>query len=301
MFAKMFNYLKRIKTIFLHPANRHARFQAVWRALSWQFTYKRSNTPIDICAFGYQLRLYPNDFITRAIIYYTPFNEYHSMKFVERYLRPGDSFIDIGANIGTYSLLASALVGETGSVESFEPGTTTYKRLQENINRNQITQVNLHQVALGATEETVNFTTEYDATNFVVSNSTGFNAKITTVPCQRLDRSLSINRSFAMAKIDVEGYELSVLQGATSFLGYCNPPVIQLEINGSSSRYGIEDKDLIDFLKYYGYEPAIYNAETNQLIFTEDVWDEVLFISKTHQEIVLQKIKQFNANKVSHI
>lgn len=296
MFTKIFDYLQRIKTIYLHPANRHNRLQAIWRALNWQLTYKQSDQPIDVRAFGYQLRLYPNDFVTRAIIYYTPFNEYHSMKFVERYLRPGDSFIDIGANIGLYSLLAASLVGKTGSVESFEPGPTTYKRLQQNINRNQITQVNLYQMALGSTEETVNFTTEYDATNFIVRNSTDSNYKTTKVPCQKLDRVLSTNRCFSMAKIDVEGYELSVLKGATSFLKYCNPPVIQLEINGSSYRYGIKSKDIIDFLKYYCYEPAVYDAETNKLIFTDDVWDEVLFINKKSKDIVLEKIKNSNNN-----
>lgn len=286
----MYNYLKRLQKIWSHPANRNSRLNAIWRAFSWQLTSKQTKKPIDVDAFGYSIRLYPDAFETRGIIYYTPYQEYHSMKFIESYLSEGDSFLDIGANIGIYSLLASSLVGKNGSVESFEPCPATYNRLEENITRNLIMQVNLHNLALGEKEGIVKLTTEYDATNFVVKNSSNIHSKIVTVPCKRLDHFFEAYRNFAMAKIDVEGYELSVLKGATSLLESCNPPVIQLEINGSYSRYGIDNQDIIAFLKQYGYEPAIYNADTNDLIFTEKNWDEILFINKQYKNKIFNKI-----------
>jgi FkbM family methyltransferase len=65
-----------------------------------------------------------------------------------QYLRPGDTFIDIGANIGYFSLLAASRVGSTGQVHSFEPNPETFKGLQHNVVLNGFKQIVLNNVAI---------------------------------------------------------------------------------------------------------------------------------------------------------
>ena len=60
-------------------------------------------------------------------------SDWHEMNLLLRYLRPGDEFIDIGANIGIYSLLAGSRVGLDGKVYCFEPDTITFHKLKQNI------------------------------------------------------------------------------------------------------------------------------------------------------------------------
>jgi hypothetical protein len=69
----MQSYINRLKTIWTHPANRNFPLKAVLRALHWQLTSKQTGTPVDIDAFGYSMRLYPDAFQTREIIYCTFF------------------------------------------------------------------------------------------------------------------------------------------------------------------------------------------------------------------------------------
>ncbi|HSN66264.1 MAG TPA: hypothetical protein VLS94_06460, partial [Fusibacter sp.] len=132
MAATNFLFLKQLQNIWGHPANKDSQFQAIGRSIKWWLNSRNSSTPIEVDFCGYKLLLYSDSFQTRGIVYYTPFHDYDSMRFVQRYLRPGDNFIDIGANIGEYTLLACSIIGDSGSVSAFEPVPKTVDRLKEN-------------------------------------------------------------------------------------------------------------------------------------------------------------------------
>jgi len=68
--------------------------------------------------------------------------------FVERFLRSGDIFVDVGANAGLYTILAAGIVGPIGHVLSFEPCRRTHARLVENVRRNKFQNVTLVCAAL---------------------------------------------------------------------------------------------------------------------------------------------------------
>ena len=68
----------------------------------------------------------------------------HVIGFMLRYLDPGDTMIDVGANIGIYSVLAGAIVGRRGRVEAFEPSPTLRPCLEANLRRNELTNVRVH-------------------------------------------------------------------------------------------------------------------------------------------------------------
>ena len=68
-----------------------------------------------------KIRCYPNSSSASKIIYFSAFPDFYEMGFMKDYLRPGDNFIDGGANIGLYTILAASLVGNNGKVVAFEP------------------------------------------------------------------------------------------------------------------------------------------------------------------------------------
>lgn len=282
-------FLKRFQSIWEHPANKNNQFQAIGRSIGWWLNNRNSSTPVEVELCGYRLLLYSDAFQTRSIVYYTPFHDYDSMRFVQRYLRSGDNFIDIGANIGEYTLLACSIIGDSGSVSAFEPVPKTVNRLKENIDINQLSQVKVYPIALGDTDSIVSFTLTHDAVSHITVLNDLPQANKIQVPCHRLENVLE-DKLYAMAKIDVEGGELSAIKGANKLLSQKNPPVLMLEINGAFKRYGVTKKEILNYLSTFGYRSAIYKADTNHLTFTEDVWGDVLFIANDYLDQVVDRI-----------
>ena len=85
--------------------------------------------------------------INRSIFLYGTF-EISETRLVQAFLRPGMTFLDVGAHIGYYTLIAARLVGDTGRVHSFEPGTAMRAHLEANVARNDLHNVEIHAQAL---------------------------------------------------------------------------------------------------------------------------------------------------------
>ena len=85
--------------------------------------------------------------INQAIFLYGTF-EISETRLVQAFLRPGMTFLDVGAHIGYYTLIASRLVGDAGRVHSFEPGAATRAHLEANVARNGLGNVEIHAEAL---------------------------------------------------------------------------------------------------------------------------------------------------------
>lgn len=144
-----------------------------------------------------------------------------------RLLQPGDHVIDAGANIGYMSLLFAAKVGKNGVVHSFEPHPTVGERLERNVRRTETrgdyARVAVHHHALGATRGTAElFENDYFATNQGTASIANVPSENETrrshsVAVEKLDDLFPIE-SFALLKIDVEGFEMEVLAGAEELL-----------------------------------------------------------------------------------
>ena len=118
-----------VASIWNHPANSHERVQSVLRFLGWQLSKRAFRQPRVIPFHGRKLKCYPDSTSTSAALYFNGLADYWEMKFIEAYLRSGDNFLYIGANTGVYSILAAACVGETGSIDAFEPMERTALRI----------------------------------------------------------------------------------------------------------------------------------------------------------------------------
>jgi FkbM family methyltransferase len=184
------------------------------------------------------------------VVYGNP-PDYREMMVWRRALREGDLFLDVGANIGGYSIWA----GELGArVIALEPAADTFRLLTENaaLNSYPITTI---QAAVGAANGTATFTSGHDALNRFDPSGT-IKTKVVTVD------SLIGDNLVAGMKVDVEGFEIEVLRGCENALREQRIKLIQLEWNQECLRsLGIDREPVADLLAKHGY--ALYRP-TNQ-------------------------------------
>lgn len=217
---------------------------------------------------NFRINLYQDSILCKAI-----FNSFEEAEilFTKRFLKPGDCFLDIGANIGLFSLNASVCVGDTGAVYAFEPAPVTYERLKDNIALNKFCNIKTENIGLSDTNDILNFNVSlsgYDAWNsFATLNDVG---EVTTidVPVITLDEYIKTNllNKIALIKIDVEGWEMHVLKGATNLLSSSDSPVLMIEFTEQNAfSAGYYCGEIFDFVKSFGYEWFSYNSDTNTL------------------------------------
>ena len=278
--------------VWTHPANRGRRVRALLGAAGWQIYKRATGRARDLHAWGLTLRCYPDSTSASLVLYCAGRPDWHEMGFMARYLRAGDGFVDVGANIGVYTLFARSLVGPTGRLEAFEPGEKALRRLRENLALNGLAdQVRVHACALGAEAGTVRFSTRHDTTNAIVTEDAAGADEFTQVPCARLDDVLA--GRYAMGKMDIEGAEPLALQGAGRLLGDANPPVWLLEMNGACRRYGWSEDRLAAWLAQRGYDLALYDADVGTLDFGPRPWlrqPNVLAIARGARSAVLERL-----------
>lgn len=164
--------------------------------------------------------------------------------FLQSNLRKGDIYIDIGANIGTTTLVAAKAVGDAGIVFCFEPNKRTYKALITNIKKNKFSNILAKQCALGSKEGTVLFSDK----NNDDMNRVSIGGEGNTVPLSTLDSYTNHINNIRLMKIDVEGYEMEVLQGAVQTLKKTEMVFFE-SIEQNAQNYNNSVSLLIFFLK----------------------------------------------------
>lgn len=188
---------------------------------------------------------------------YCGLHEFADMAFVLHFLRPGDLFVDVGANIGSYTVLASA-VAVAKSI-AVEPDPVTIQALKKNIAINRIQdRVRPVQAALGAEAGTAQFTVGLDTVNRMATRA---DQRTQTVRVMRLDEVLRGERP-VLIKLDVEGFEAEVLAGATETLAQPSLQAVETECDAPV---------VLDQLLGAGFERAFYDPFTRRLSRTA-VW-----------------------------
>jgi len=191
-------------------------------------------------------------------------------------LAPGDCCYDVGANLGLYALWASRLVGAAGEVHAFEPVQATVTRLRSFIAANAAGNVVVVPAAVGARCGTVSLATVAGASGLahVIDEAAGRRCgpahaagqtdlfstvlpqtahQVVTAPVTTLDAYLDGGRAPALVKIDVEGHEAAVLNGARHLLREHRPAVVLEWLPGHQRRAGCRDHDLRTELTAAGY------------------------------------------------
>ncbi|MDP7069579.1 MAG: FkbM family methyltransferase [Candidatus Peribacteraceae bacterium] len=153
-----------------------------------------------------------------------------TLDVLKKFLRKGDTFIDAGANIGVMSLHASMHVGSTGSVYSFEPVSETYDILQKNITLNECENINAVNVALGEYEGEAMMYKPNRSQASMIKQSEKYK-EVQTATVKTLDQFIQEEgiTKVRMLKIDVEGWELEVMKGASNLLNSSELPILIVE------------------------------------------------------------------------
>ncbi len=178
-------------------------------------------------------------------------------------LEKGDFFIDIGANIGHFTKLASEIVGENGKVYSFEPTPDTFTVLQkETLNKKNIT---LFNYALGASEESKTFFTDgiSGGNSLIPAKSLKTKHKLNTITLDSLFQKPY--PTLKLVKIDVEGYEKEVIKGGSNLIKNQKPKIIfevQMDI---LYRKNCKYNEVFDELNSLGYN-SFTELETGRKI-----------------------------------
>lgn len=201
------------------------------------FIKEATSSSIVNTRFGFKIKVDPTfDQNIENVIYERGVYELGTLSILLSYLKPGNTFIDVGANIGFLSLSAAAIVGKQGEVLAFEPHPDTFKILEENKALNQFSQLQLHQKGMGERHETVMIYSEENNRGGASISNKRSNEGV-EIEIETLD-DLVLSRKVDMIKIDVEGYELKVLKGGRALLEK-DRPVLILEF--SNERVNEED------------------------------------------------------------
>ena len=179
--------------------------------------------------------------------------------FLLHYLTEEDVFLDIGANVGHYTLIVASKT--EAEVFAIEPVPKTFKSLQVNLSLNKLEdRVKVHNVGLSDKNGVLFFTDDLATTNRVNLNGKGIEVKVKSIDEYFKDEKLTV------IKIDVEGYEWFVLKGAMTTLKKEITNIVIIELNNSAANFGIEESKIIDFLKDSGFKPYEYNIFERKLI-----------------------------------
>lgn len=250
-----------LKFITRHPLNRGQKLKSVLRFARWQAGCRLVPGAV-VCDW-----INGSRFLARAGEtgltgnIYSGLHEFQEMSYLLHVLRPEDLFIDVGANAGSYTILACAAVGARGI--AFEPVPDIFKRLKANVRLNELDdKVVLLNMGLGASPGKIPFTNDDGTVNHAVADgetcANAINVDVTT-----LDLAMA-GQSPALLKIDVEGYETPVLEGAKETLKNESLHSVIMELNESGNRYGYDERHILEVLfdcgfNAYSYDPYLRN------------------------------------------
>ncbi len=236
-----------LSDVWNHPANRSRRFRAMWRALRFQIRTRLSGRPV-IVEFAHSSRVSARlDGAGSQRAAYAAFPDWNEMTAWLRHLRAGDRFIDVGANVGLYSLLAA----EAGcSVTALEPFPDSREQLEQNNALNGYG-IEILEVALADRAGTMLLAGQDALRQHLVVGGTDQGL---VVAVQTLDEVLG-DGSAAGVKIDVEGAERLVLEGGRRALSERRIALLQLEWNQTAERnFGESRAGVVALLEASGYE-----------------------------------------------
>ena len=208
--------------------------------------------------FGARFAVDTQDLIQRYLYLFGVW-EPHMTRWLQRRLRPGDTFVDVGANIGYYSVLASGLVGSNGRVVAVEASPEFHRRLQQNVRLNACGNVRAVNAAVSDSRKTL---------TFILASSTNMGAN-SIVPYEGPAESTFETEARPLAevlsaeeitnarviKIDVEGAEGGVVRGLAPALGRLRPNAeITVEVTPDRMKQlGDSVEELLESMQAHGF------------------------------------------------
>ncbi|HWB61237.1 MAG TPA: FkbM family methyltransferase [Chthoniobacteraceae bacterium] len=258
--ADFFRRLRgRFQYFFSLPGFRKRPALTIWRALAWRARCWLGVPAVVRVPGGAKLVLPPKWHGEGATLFYIV-REYYEpeFRFLRRFLNPGETFVDAGANCGVYTFAAAGIAGEKGLVLAFEPGHELYAGLQRGVKLNGFKHVRLFEAGLSDTTGSAKlYAHPHGASSFSLGRSGGnADGAFFEIQVRKLDDVLDAEGVARVdcIKMDVEGAEELILRGAPRLFERCKPRVI-FEINATAiAALNLQTAGAWDFLKARGYE-----------------------------------------------
>ena len=208
---------------------------------------------------GYRMILRMDDWCERMTYFLGCYDSPDVHALLRTALKPGDTFVDIGANIGMITLMAARAVGAEGRILAFEPHPVTVERLRRVLDLNAVKNTTVYPIGLGDREgilplQTIDQSSVWSS--FAVrAELPGLTYKTVNVPIRRADDSLPEDLGpRTLIKIDAEGYECKVLEGMKNVLRKHPAVITEVEPDILKSA-GSSTEELWKRMVDAGYDP----------------------------------------------
>ncbi len=281
--------LNTLKFVTNHPLNRNHKTQAVCRFLKWQLGSRLlPGKVVFTWVNGAKIIISPGETALTGNLYCGLY-EFTDMAFLLHVLRKEDLFVDVGANVGSYTILACASVGARGYC--IEPVPSTYLRLMDNIRLNNLTgNVECLNIGIGDKEGNARFTSNLNCTNHVLNEGENVYDEI-TVRMDTLDSVLK-DKSPLIIKIDVEGYEKQVLKGAQRVLSNESLQSLIIETDDHNNGYDPDHTSVTEIMDNYGFHEYAYDPFRRELTIPKHKKNNpnnTIFVR--NKDLILDRIK----------
>ena len=225
--------------------------------------------------FGVRMSLDLRDYVQRNIFYDAW--EGDELNFVHTVLRPGDLMVDVGSNVGLFSLVAAKAVGDGGKVYAFEPVPGNWKRCEENIRLNDLHNITLSRTALSDRAGEVTLAIDANMASGSGSETSGFftMSRVSTAVREVTAHAESFDsfaerelgeRRIRVVKIDVEGAEPLVMRGMARTLSERRIDMFVVEVSVYAlSVAGFKVHEIVAPLEAAGF--ALYRLGVGGLLW----------------------------------
>jgi FkbM family methyltransferase len=242
----------------------HQRLR-VLRLRRWQRLCRATDASLLVTRLGRDLKIRvhanPRDVVSERI-YVDRYFEAPECRFVNAWLQPGMTVVDVGANIGQYTLIAARRVGPTGHVHSFEPNPRMYAELLANVALNGLdARCTLNPTAVTDRAGTATLSLHSPGKDVFSSIAPHRRAAILghqtvrTVTLADYVDALPGDQRIDFIKMDIEGAELSALRGAERLLTGRHAPTLLIEVSDTnSSAFQYRAQECLDLLESHGYQ-----------------------------------------------
>lgn len=218
------------RSVWKNPGNRRKKLKKTIDAIGWQVYKRVKRTPKLIVLPNGRRFVAHCDCVVSSALIYSDWPEYRELMFLRTRLSPGSMVLDVGAYVGHIGLLLSDLV-DPADILAFEPSPVSFLRLRENWETNGWVTDKLFQVAVGSKTGTAYVSRSSSPVTTMQVRTTTSEESDHQIEMVRLDdlRDLWVGRQIGLLKIDVEGAELDVLEGAAQVLEKDRPELVMFE------------------------------------------------------------------------
>jgi len=266
----------------------------MWKRIKKKFkNIKFNNRNCDVFVyktrFGFKAILDMEKVVDRWF-YFDDF-EYQSFDLAMKFLKEGMIILDIGANIGLYTLLFCKKTGLSGKVFAFEPAPEAFFRLKQNVKLNNFKNCKLFNSGISNEAGMSKFyVCEDDAFNSLGNKPMAPILKTIDIPVTTVDEFCQKENiaKVDLIKIDTEGADYLVLKGADGLLTSENSPIVMCEYNRNmDGGYSFKVIDMYNYLTETGYEIYEVNEKGTLIKFDVAISDasEIICLKERHKSM----------------